>query len=194
MIFSNDGVYALYSSNSTASDYTLNPGIVSSVATNGFSRRVNGAMGVWLMFYGVGSNNSTGNFRVNGVNELFTLGSGRPNPSKFYRWNLGAGTFTFSSSLTGDGTVIPSSNYIADTVTYTLSDASTTTPKGPGTQLETSYSLGNAGVISPADDTYHSWVFIPMMGFVGYIEVEAIVGGGSPATSVNVLAVLAGVA
>lgn len=191
MIFTNDGTYSLYATNSTSSAYTLNPGIVSTISPTSFARKSNGAMGVWLMFYGVGSNNNQGTFRVNGVNELFTIGSGRTTPSKYYRWNLGSGTFTLSSSLTGDGTVIPSSNYIADTVTYTLSDASTTTPKGPGTQLETSYSLGNAGVISPADDTYHAWVFIPMIGFVNYIEVEAII---TSATSVNVLAVLAGVA
>jgi len=188
MIFSNNGITPLYATNSTSSAYTLTAGIVTASSST-FSIEVNGAFGMWLAFYGVGSNNNAGTFRVTALSRIYKGNSGRSTPAAYYRHHLGSGTWTLSSSLTGDGTIIPASNYLADSATYAQADASTTTPKGIGSVIESAYSLGTASTFSPADDATQAWVFIPFMGFVGHIEVESIV---TTATSANVLAALVG--
>lgn len=186
MRFINDGFTALYSANSTSNAYTLTPGI--STTLSSFTRKVQGAMGVWLGFYGVGSDNNTGTYRVNGITSIYPLGLGKGNPTAYLRWHMGAGAWTLASGVVGDGTVVPATNYWADTATFTQATIATS-PVGMGSTIEAAYSLGTATAFSPADNATIAWVLIPLMGFVDFIEVESI---RSSATSQNVAMILAG--
>lgn len=176
-----DGFNTVLASNTTQSAYVLASGRSDALAlgTVGakayrIGRELRGAL---VTFHGVGADNATGTYRLFGVNRI-NVSSGLPS---YHRLYIGGGNWTLSSSLAGDGTIIPASNYRCDTLDYTAGDT-TTTPKGIGAIMEAARGIGNAMAFSPADNATEALLYVPFFGAFEFVELEVIKG---TATSIN---------
>lgn len=138
--------------------------------------------GVTIGFGGVGSDNTTANYRVWLVRFGVARTASVPNPDLLaavdalvspYIVDTSTITLSTATGISGDGGVYLSSERIADTLTRTVG--------GIGTTIEATYSLGTSDVHSPADNTPARLVIPHLGGAHGFIIEFDMTG----ATSMN---------
>lgn len=155
-------------------------GVTSSLAT--FHRRKRGCMGMWFRFLGLGAENTTGTYKIFGLNEIVAGGTPQlspPNAPKLWDRTLCvSGNFTLGAAV-GDGAYLAATLRYADTVDRTLSAFMTA--------IETAYGMGLVTAFSPADNT-RAVLFATFLPFDG-IEMEATAASGVQVEYTEVLMV-----
>lgn len=135
------------------------------------------ARGMIMRFFGTGTDNTTFDYRVWGLNIIDETES----PSDFIAEYYGGGTVTLTANTgAATDTIVTSSDQYADALTFTLA-TTLTSPAGPATVFQTAFDLGDATVYSPADDTNIAALCIPNFPFRACVVEFDLTG----ATSAN---------
>lgn len=125
---------------------------------------LDGADGFQMMIGGAGANNDTANYRiwlVHATKGVLATANSKELPTGLLYSYLGSGTATFSAtSTTMGGAASATATRIADGLTFTEAD-STTTPKGIGDKIRGAYLTGAVQVYNPADDTDPARIWVP---------------------------------
>ncbi len=144
----------LLSTNSTQTAFVLAAGHYAnfSTATVGIIP-MGQARGVRILFFGTGSDTTTFDYRIwsifQNTNEIGNIPSAN---TDFELAAFGYGTATIATAATGvsGSSIVSSSEFFADTLTFTLCTTATT-PAGPGTVAVEAFALGEPSVYSPAN-------------------------------------------
>lgn len=135
--------------------------------------------GVEFMFFGKGANNATFDYR------LWNITNPSANKIKLVLNYLGQGTATLSTATacTGDGDLVTTAEFFADTLTFVRSTTATT-PDGPMDAIENTYGASfSAQAYSPAADVPGA-VIVPELGRCNAFLVEFDLTGATEANAI----------
>lgn len=137
-----------------------------------------------FIFFGAGADNATFSVRIFGLLRCETA-SGDLDEDTYILIYLGTAACTLST-VVGDssGEALTSTDRVVDTITWTKASEATS-PKGPTTDIEASFSEGTSAEYSPADNT-PAILYVPALGRITGLVMDYAVNGGS-ATSMNCL-------
>lgn len=116
---------------------------------------LNGARGAAFQFFGTDANDETFDVRLWGATFGFAAGKSYPgngwDEASFVDLNyLGSASVTLSTATgVSSSDLVPSTSFIADTITWTIASASTS-PDGIMDDVDGLYGLGEVGAYSPA--------------------------------------------
>jgi hypothetical protein len=159
--YTSDWLRILPGGNTTAGAFTLPLGPVASIPTPHIDTM--GSMGISFRFYGTDADLEAFNYRViayERINRDLASGSDK---ELFIATIYGSGLATLGP-LTGiAGTLIPTSQFFVDLLTYT--------PTAYATALEAAFGRAS-GVYSPNDNTNIARLFIPNLGDIIALAVD----------------------
>ena len=142
--------------------------------------------GARIQFFGAGTNDTTANYRIWTAHAGFSGGeSSLLNETHLTDLELrcfvaDTSTVTLSTATGVASGLLVVADVMCDTITMTLATTATT-PRGPGTVVETAYQLGNATAYSPANNVRGELVIPDFGGAWGFLIDFDMTG----ATSMN---------
>lgn len=143
---------------------------------------LSGAQGVHIKFGGTSANNATFSARIFLGHSSCQGPSGIGGPDKDWEY-FGLVACTLSSSVAGVANgIVRDTEYMADTLVFTLSSTSTS-PVGIGQTIETAYASPGALAYSPADDATAGCLVIPHLGWADFLMIDFDPTGGTPAAT-----------
>lgn len=163
-----EGLRKLLDSHTTATDFTFTAGFKSTFAGSGFDYIPGGGgRGVVVYFVGTDANNETGSYELFAASPVDgQVPNTGANVTGGMAVKLGTGTFTLGSGTGIASGLISTSDFVADTVTWTVG-AFDTAAIG-------AYGLGTITAFSPADNTPGCLMIpnVPACGLVLALNVE----------------------
>jgi hypothetical protein len=182
----NTGWRRYLADNTTAAAYAITRGIQSAaplesrlILNGGGDERGERFRGLEFVFFGAGANNDTFSAKIMVAQRMYGSGGGAEPFANAQNFGVAACTL---GTTAGGGGLIPSTQLVVDTITWTISTTAST-PRGPGDEIETAYASGFSRAYSPANEE-EAHLILPELGSPDAVYVDFDMTG---ATSANCL-------